>query len=279
MLDPIRSTALQLRSASRAVRGRRISVRAAVGPLEERMVFVIGSPRLGTTFTAQAIGSCPGFVDLGEVAPLKAAIPELVALDPKQAAPRVRRILTTARRLGLTGGLRSVEQTPETAFIAPAVLLAFPRAQLVHLVRDGRDVVCSLLERGWLRADRSGTDDAGLPLGAHPRFWVEGGREAEFSTASDVRRAAWAWRRYVEAARAAGERVHEVRYESLASDHAAVARDLGRVLEIPAGALTATLSAVHDLSVGRYREELSVEQAGEIEAEAGALLYELGYLQ
>ena len=243
------------------------------------MVFVIGSPRSGTTFTAQAIGSCAGFVDLGEVAPLKAAIPELVALDPREAAPRVRRILTTARRLGLTGGLRSVEQTPETAFIAPAVLLAFPRAQLVHLVRDGRDVVCSLLERGWLRADRMGTDDAGLPLGAHPRFWVEPGREAEFSRASDVRRAAWAWRRYVEAARAAGERVHEVRYERLASDHASVARDLGRVLDIPAGALTASLSAVHGLSVGRYREELSAEQTGEIEAEASALLRELGYLQ
>jgi hypothetical protein len=150
---------------------------------------------------------------------------------------------------------------------------------LVHLVRDGRDVVCSLLERGWLRADRTGTDDAGLPLGSHPRFWVEPGREGEFSAASDVRRAAWAWRRYVEAARGVGERVHEVRYERLASDHVGVARELSHALEIPAGPLTASLSAVHDLSVGRYREELSADQTAEIEAEAGGVLHELGYLQ
>ena len=35
----------------------------------ERPVFVLGAPRSGTTFTARAIASQPGFVDLGEVAP------------------------------------------------------------------------------------------------------------------------------------------------------------------------------------------------------------------
>jgi hypothetical protein len=243
------------------------------------MVFVVGSPRSGTTFTASAIGSCPGFVDLGEVAPLKAAIPSLVRLEPSIAAPRVRRILTTARRLGLTGGLRAVEQTPETVFITPAVVQAFPEACFVHLLRDGRDVVCSLLERGWLRADRAGIDDAGLPLGAHPRFWVEAGRQSDFRKASDVRRAAWAWRRYVEAARGVGDRLAVIRYERLASDHSAVAAELAAFLDAPAAALAAALSAVHDLSVGRYREELTPAQLAEVEDEAGPLLAELGYLQ
>jgi hypothetical protein len=255
-----------------------LTVRAAVGPLEERMVFVIGSPRSGTTFTARAIGSCPGFVDLGEVAPLKAAIPELTRLDPAEAAARIRRLLTTARRLGLTGGLRAVEQTPETVFVAHAVALAFPQARFVHLVRDGRDVACSLLERGWLRAQRTGSDDAGLALGAHSRFWVEPGREVEFSAASDVRRAAWAWRRYAEAA-AAGGPLLEVRYERLASDHVAVAAELADFLDVSAEPLVEALAAAHDLSVGRYRQELEPAQIREIEAEAGALLRRLGYLQ
>jgi hypothetical protein len=76
-----------------------------------------------------------------------------------------------------------------------------------------------------------------------------------------------------------GERVHEVRYERLASDHVGVARELSHALEIPAGPLTGSLSAVHDLSVGRYREELTADQTAEIEAEAGGVLRELGYLQ
>ncbi len=243
------------------------------------MVFVIGSPRSGTTFTARAIGSCPGFVDLGEVAALKAAIPQLAALEPAEAAPRIRRLLTTARRLGLTGGLRAVEQTPETVFVAEAVALAFPQACFVHLVRDGRDVVCSLHERGWLRAERTDSDDAGLALGAHSRFWVERGREAEFSSASDVRRAAWAWRRYTEAAAAIRGRVLALRYERLVSDPAVVAAELAAFVEAPLGPLAETLAAAHDLSVGRYRDELEPEQVQEVEAEAGDQLARLGYLQ
>ena len=41
-------------------------------------MFVVGSPRSGTTFTGRALGSLPGFVDLDEVQPWKAAIPELL---------------------------------------------------------------------------------------------------------------------------------------------------------------------------------------------------------
>ena len=97
----------------------------------------------------------------------------------------------------------------------PAALDAFPSATAVHVLRDGRDVVCSLLERGWLSARRSGeSDDANLSYGVQPRFWVEPERREEFAHVSDARRAAWAWRRYVTAARSAPERTVELRYES-----------------------------------------------------------------
>jgi hypothetical protein len=127
------------------------------------LVFVIGSPRSGTSFLAGAIGACPGFLDLGEVAALKGRIPELAGLTPELAAARIRRILAVTRRLGLAGRLRAVEQTPETAFLAQAVHLAFPKARFVHIVRDGRDVVAWLLEGGWLSWGRGGGDVAGLP--------------------------------------------------------------------------------------------------------------------
>jgi hypothetical protein len=240
---------------------------------EERLVFVVGCPRSGTTFLAGALGSVPGFVDLGEVTPWKAALPSA------PPAEELRRILERVRRLGLAAGLRGVEQTPETAFALPQALGAYTEALAVHSLRDGRDVVCSLLERGWLSASRSGADDAGLAYGPQPRFWVEPERREEFSSVSDARRCAWAWRRYVQAARPAsnsllqGERVLEVRYESLAE----AAPRLAEFLSTGQAALARALRAFRDSSIGRWRRDLSAEQLADVEAEAGELLAELGY--
>jgi hypothetical protein len=242
------------------------------------LVFVVGSPRSGTTFLGEALGVLPGFVDLGEVAPLKAAVSELYGLPTRETAQRIRTILDRIRRLGLVTGLRAVEQTPEVAFVLEAALQAFPQARVVHVVRDGRDVVCSLLERGWLRADRTGRDDARLPYGARARFWVEPERADEFERASETARAAWAWRRYVSAARSAPERTLELRYESLARDREAVAGALARHLDVEPKAVLEHLSTAHARSIGRYRRDLSAEQLADVEREAGALLRELGYL-
>lgn len=279
MPAPLRSAANELRAVRRALRGRAPSLRGALAPPDERVVFVVGSPRSGTTFLAGAVGGCPGFVDLGEVATLKAAIPGLVRVAPTVAAPAIRRSLARTRRLALTGGLRAVEQTPEVGFVGAAAAIAFPEARFLHIVRDGRDVVCSLVERGWLSASRTGRDDAGLPYGAAARFWVEAERRAEFERASEVRRAAWAWRCYVEAARAMGQLALEIRYERLAADHRGVAEEVGAFLDAPVDPLDRALRAVRDTSIGRYRSELSAAQLADVEEETGALLDALGYLQ
>ena len=264
-----------LRVARRLAPRRRGSLRERLGPPDDRLVFVVGSPRSGTTFLAGAIGSVPGFLDLGELAPVKAAVPELAGLGEEVAARRLRRILATSRRVGLVGSTRAVEQTPEVAHVVGAVRLAFPRATIVHALRDGRDVVCSLLEQGWLGTARAGRDDAGVAYGSYARFWVEPERRAEFEQASDARRAAWAWRRYVRAARAGD--VVEVRYERMAEDPHGVADELAEALGAPAEPLRAALRHVHGESIGRYRRDLSPEQLEDVLAEAGELLRELGY--
>jgi hypothetical protein len=248
-------------------------------PATESPVFVLGSPRSGTTFLAGAIGAAPGFADLTEVGPLKAAIPRLAeAGDVAAAADTVRRILERVRLLARIRSLRAVEQTPEMAFLVPAALAAYPRARVVHIVRDGRDVVTSLLERGWLSRGRAGDDDAGLAYGAHRRFWVDPERAAEFEESSDARRAAWAWRTYVEAASAtADDRVLELRYEALVDDPAAAAARLESHLGAGADALVEPLSRAHARSVGRYRSDLRAEQLADVVAEAGDLLGRLGY--
>jgi hypothetical protein len=241
---------------------------------EERLVFVVGSPRSGTTFLAGAIGAVPGFADLTEVTPLKAAIPSLAGLPEADAARRIRTILERVRALTLVRGVRGVEQTPETAFVLGAALRAYPRARAVHVVRDGRDVVCSLLERGWLSAGRAGGDDARLPYGADARFWVRPDEHDEFGRASDAARAAWAWRSYVTAARTTHDRVLEVRYEALAREAPRTADHLG----VEQAALAASLSRFHDRSIGRYERDLTAEQLADVERVAGPLLRELGYV-
>lgn len=261
----------------RAIRKPLLAGRPSLGRLDERLVFVFGSPRSGTTFLAGAIGSVPGFVDLGEVNPLKAAVPELAGLAEEEAAARIRRMVDRVRRYGLAGSRRAVEQTPEVAFVLPAVARAYPRATLVHALRDGRDVACSLLEQGWLSAGRGGADDAGAGFGPHPRRWVEPGREVEFFGTSDARRAAWAWRRYVSAVRDSGVPVIDVRYEQLAADPAATAVHLARALGAPEQPLGEALGAVHASSVGRWRRDLTAEQLAQVEAEAGPLLSDLSY--
>jgi hypothetical protein len=242
---------------------------------EERLVFVVGSPRSGTTFLAGAIGNVPGFVDLTEVTPLKAAIPTLAGLPDAEAARRIRAILERVRALTLVRGVRGVEQTPETAFVLAAALRAYPEARAVHVVRDGRDVVCSLLERGWLSAGRAGDDDARLPYGAEARFWVRPEERAEFGRASDAARATWAWRAYVTAARSVQERVLQVRYETLAESAPLIAEHLG----VEPAPLQQTLSSFHDRSIGRFHRDLSAEQLTDVERVAGPLLRELGFAE
>jgi hypothetical protein len=274
----LETAALQLRVAKRLAPRRRGSLAERLGRLDDRLVFVVGSPRSGTTFLAGAIGPLPGFVDLGEVAPLKAAVPELVRLPRPEAAGRLRRVLAIARRVGLVGAVRGVEQTPELVHLVDVVRLAYPEATVVHIVRDGRDVVCSLLDKPWLRPAQAKSDDAGLPYGSYARFWVEPERREEFEHAGDARRAAWAWRRYVTAARSASSPVLEVRYERVTEAPEEVADELAGHLAAPRDALAAALGQAHDASVGRYRRDLDEEQLADVLAEAGDLLRELGYV-
>ena len=116
-----------------------------------------------------------------------------------------------------------------------------------------------------------------IPYGP-ARFWVEPERREEFEHASDARRAAWVWRSYVTAARSGGVEVIAIRYEQVNADPIGVATALARQLSAPAEPLALALAHAHGSSVGRYEKDLDAEQLAEVEAEAGPLLRELGYV-
>jgi hypothetical protein len=275
-LDALRQAGLYGRTVARVAQ-RGLRERGGDSELAtERAVFVVGSPRSGTTFLAGAVGAQPGFVDLGEVRPVKASIERWASLPEAEAAGEIRSTLERVRRLSFVRDLRPVEQTPELSFVVGAAVRSYPQATVLHIIRDGRDVVCSLLEKGWLR-ERKGHDDAGQPYGEYARSWVEPERREEFTRASEATRAAWAWRRYLTAARTVPERTLEIRYEEIAADPRAAAEQIARRLETDPAPLAEVLGAVHSRSIGRWRHDLTAEQVEDVEREAGALLRELGY--
>ncbi len=250
---------------------------ADLAAISERPVFVLGSPRSGTSFVARSIGRVPGFADLGELGPWKAAIPELASLPEETAAEQLRGMLESIRRYGLIRHLRAVEQSPETSFVLAPAIRAYPQAAVVHMIRDPRDVAASLLQRGWLREGRPGHDDVGAPYGPHARFWVEAERADEFDRADEARRAGWTWRSYVSAAQAAPAQTVEVRYEELAADPETASEPLAAHIGADPVLLARALSDIHSESVGRWHRNLTPEQVEEVEAEAGELMQELGY--
>ena len=74
------------------------------------------------------------------------------------------------------------------------------------------------------------------------------------------------------------ERTVELRYEELVADTVSAADRVATALGAAPGPLRSAFSAAHAGSVGRWRRELSAQQVADVEAEAGGLLAELGYL-
>lgn len=259
---------------------------ASVGAAaSERPVFVVGSPRSGTSFTAACIGAVPGFTDLGEWRPLKLEVGTLAALPDGVAARRLRQLIDRAHRVSLAGSGRVVEQTPESTYLIRAIALAYPEATFVHLTRDGRDVAASLLRLGWVSTSGAGTaDEVGQAFGAHSRFWVESERRAEFVRATDATRAAWVWRRYENAARTAlaavSANVIDIRYEDLVARPDEIAQHLAEKLGVPDRVVEfrAAFAGTNAAASGRWRRDLSESELADIRAEAGELLGTLGYL-
>lgn len=262
----------------------------AVDPRVHDPIFVIGSPRSGTSFLGRCLAQVPGVSYHFEPRVTKAAVRQLYsgAWSDRTTASVFRASCRTLILAAGDGGRRYVDKTPEYAFVIPFLAAMFPTASFVHIIRDGRDVAVSHSERPWLVADSAGSGlhgRAGTTWGPQPRFWVEPERRHRFAAVTDLERAAWAWRRYTQAARdnlaaVPPERSFELRYERLVTEPAKIARELAEFLVVDdhgAAALAEALSSGRASSVGRWRDSLDDAQRNLVEAECGPLLAELGY--
>ena len=170
------------------------------------------------------------------------------------------------------GRRRWADKTPANVKCIGFVFKHFPRAKFVHVIRDGRDTCCSVL--AWSRRAH----------GDHPL---------------DIRSAAATWAHWVRLGREWADHPHtiEVRYEDLVTAPEATLRPLLTSLDLAwcpdvlahhdrlqanrpdlsQAHLAGVSRPVYETSVGRWREDLTLDDRRVVEEIAGPVLRELGY--
>ena len=260
-------------------------------PNLRRPIFIIGSPRSGTTFLGACLGSLPEISYHFEPVATKAAARYIY--EKKWGLTKSKcfygSVYSWLMRLHLDADLRFAEKTPRNCFLIDFLGTTFHEAQFIHIIRDGRDAALSHSKQPWLQAAQaksSQREPGGYPYGPYPRFWVEPERREEFQQTTDIHRCIWAWRRHTETAletfsNFSPQKYHELRYESLVNNPIEEADRLLNYLEISnsesRNLFHQAISKARTDSIGNWSRELSEEQLQQIYLEAGELLHKLGY--
>jgi protein-tyrosine sulfotransferase len=281
---------LRIRVRNRVERLRQRRWHMAAHHSGERHIVMGGAPRSGTTvlrrlFDRHPQVCCgaetkifvPAAFNLAWLAQSYAIpLPELRAM--RAAAPSQAAFIDAfaVRVCAESGKSRWAEKTPQNIRNLDWILARFPQASVIHVIRDGRDVVCSMRQHPdwrWV-AGRWQKMLAPRTIDWYARRWLD-------DTAAGL-----SWRgdpRYV-----------EVRYEDLVADPPAVLRAicdgigvtadpgwLARVAQRADGAGQTERpdyeGALSGASVGRWREDLTAAERREVERLCRPRLRELGY--
>nr|MBN2277216.1 sulfotransferase [candidate division Zixibacteria bacterium] len=176
------------------------------------------------------------------------------------------------------GKARMAEKSPNNVFYFQHLHYLFPESPLIHVIRDGRDIICSLLQMKWVD-----------PTTGQPIAYT---READ--------KAADYWVQAVMAGRRAlnlpglKDRYLEIRYEDIINKTEATLKRLFEFIDEPwdpvvlkfheqkrnlAGESSAdqVSKPLYKKAVARWQTDLKEEDKPVIKKIAGPLLIELGY--
>ena len=210
----------------------------------KRPVFVLGSPRSGTTLLYHMLLSAGGFAAYRS----EAKVFDLIAprcgdlsvprnkqkmldlwfqtrmftvsgVDPKQFQAAIMAECNSAgdflrifmEQIARSEGVdRWAECTPEHLVYLPWIKREIPDALFIHIIRDGRDVALSLHKQGWVQPLPGDRDRGLMVAGAYWEWMVGKGRRFGRSLGPDYT---------------------EVRYEDLLADPRPVLQKLGRFID------------------------------------------------
>jgi Sulfotransferase family len=250
----------------------------AQSPLRGRMIFNVGSRRSGTFWLQRIVTAHPAVGAVGSethlfshgIAPLAERFHHAALGSAQVGSTFIERdvLLDALRDFCDTvfgpmldpGKERLAERTPLHALHTGLIRKIYPDGRIVHIIRDGRDVVRSLLAQQW--------------------------------GPSNVATGAAEWRAAIEAARSGAgdsDRYLEVRYEDLRVEPATRISGLYRWLGLTVddailGRALAEAGVERNLDPkgtpagsGKWRAAFTPEDLAAFEDVAGDLLYSLGY--
>lgn len=284
------------------------------GTKVRRPVFIVGAPHSGTGLLACAIKRSAGFhLTMGRPGVLRVtyafARRPSIAAERGQGAARVLRDAyaqawqispracaecppecreLAGRRPGpgacvedTRGTHRYADASPDLIYSADVLFDAFPDAQLLQIIRDGRDVVADMLADeqclAWFKPGVVNLDEV-FP---NPFLGVEDGTErARWPAAAVAIKCALRWRGSVRLsarlrAQTPADQLYTVRYEDLVTRPSRVIEGVADYLGTPVS--KTALAGLDDQGVGGWRDRLTRRQVTQVERIAGPELWRLGY--
>jgi len=255
---------------------------AGRGARLERPIFLIGSPRSGTGISSDMFGRHPDVANLSDAH---------MIWDPRRRfdadadndwtpndvtaedAARLHARFEYHRRFHAKQ--RFLNKNPRSSVRIDYIRAIFPDAVFVHVIRDGRAVVASMLELVRRRPHLKHLWDAPMPF-AHPPNWRTLVREDK------AEQSALQWRAIVNTVLSKraelGSAYHEFKYEELCEDPREVLGAAFRFAGLGAdNEVLARLPARLDSQNYKWKQQLSLQQVETIMRVQAPLLEALGY--
>jgi hypothetical protein len=285
------------------------------GTKVRRPVFIVGAPHSGAGLLAAALKRSAGFhLTMGRPGVLRvtyafARRPSIAAERGQGAARVLRDAYAQAWQISPRGCLecppecralsgrpgpepgqcvdddrathRYADASPDLLYSVDVLFDAFPDAQVLQIIRDGRDVVADMLGDeqclAWFKPGVANLDDV-FP---NPFLGVEDPTErARWPAAAAAVKCALRWRGSVRLsarlrAQTPDDQLYTVRYEDLVARPSRVIEGVADYLGTPVS--KSALAGIDDRGVGAWRDRLTHRQVTQVERIAGGELRRLGY--
>jgi hypothetical protein len=254
-----------------------------------RICFIVGCARSGTSILGELIASHPNVRYIFEAHPIwelgGTGVNESHRLTAEHVVPGVREQIRSWFQNQANEPYLLVEKNPRNILRVPYIKEIFPEAKIIHIVRDGRDVACSMVPgcggSEWLHLK--------------PPSWKE-----YFDSDSGAIRCAKAWEEILEIGlRDLQDHSHlQIRYEDLLrspvslsgeiltylglQQHPSVIDFCVRITDTTKDSYQAKVQDQwfrddHHSRIGRWRENLTPSEQQTIQRMLGSLLSRLGY--